>query len=133
MTGHQTASSLETLWARYEPTAAAPWDVRRVVHLHRRSGFAATWAEIQRDLADGPDASIGRVLCGTSRIGVRDDFESTADLLADAAVASGDINRLMAWWIFRMLGARPIPWASGWRFCGTTISRRPSRRSKTSV
>ena len=58
-----------TAWARYEPTSEAPWDLRRVVHLHRRAGFAATWAEIKRDLKDGPEASIERVLTGTSRIG----------------------------------------------------------------
>jgi uncharacterized protein (DUF1800 family) len=92
-------------WARYEPTSEAPWDLRRVVHLHRRAGFAATWAELQRDLKDGPEASIDRVLAGTSRIGgVPEEFEATSTLLADAAVASGDVNRLKAWWIFRMLG-----------------------------
>src|SRR5271163_3995599 len=93
-------------WARYEATAEAPWDLRRVVHLHRRAGFAATWAEIQRDLKDGPEASINRVLAGTSRMGgVPEEFESTSTLLADAAVASGDFNRLKAWWIYRMLGS----------------------------
>jgi uncharacterized protein (DUF1800 family) len=93
-------------WARYEPSPEAPWDLRRVVHLHRRAGFAATWAEIRRDLKDGPQASIDRVLAGTSRIGgVPEDFESTSTLLADAAVTSGDPNRLGAWWVFRMLGS----------------------------
>ena len=93
-------------WSRYEPSADAPWDLRRVVHLHRRAGFAATWPEIRRDLKDGPEASIDRLLAGTSRIGgVSEEFESTSTLLADAAVASGDPNRLKAWWIFRMLGS----------------------------
>jgi uncharacterized protein (DUF1800 family) len=93
-------------WAAYEPTPDAPWDLRRVVHLHRRAGFAATWAEIQRDLKDGPEASVARVLAGTSRIGgASDEFESTSALLADAAVASGDPNRLAAWWTFRMLNS----------------------------
>ena len=41
-----------------------PWDLRRVVHLHRRAGFAATWDELQRDLKDGPEASIDRLLEG---------------------------------------------------------------------
>ena len=54
-------------WAPYSPTKEAPWDLRRVVHLHRRAGFAATWGEIQRDLKDGPAASIDRVLSGKSR------------------------------------------------------------------
>jgi hypothetical protein len=37
------------LWAPYVPDDAMPWDLRRVVHLHRRAGFAATWDEIRRD------------------------------------------------------------------------------------
>ena len=112
MTPCRTTAGLESkAWARYEPTTEAPWDLRRVVHLHRRAGFAASWAEIERDLKEGPEASINRVLTGSSRAGVVvDDFESTASLIADAAVASGDINRLRAWWIFRML-ASPDPLA----------------------
>jgi hypothetical protein len=35
-------------WAPYVPDDEAPWDLRRVVHLHRRAGFAATWGEIRR-------------------------------------------------------------------------------------
>ena len=95
----------EGFWARYEPTTEAPWDLRRVVHLHRRAGFGATWTEIKRDLSDGPEASIERVLTGKSRIGVAFDFESTSNILADAAVASDQLSRLQAWWIFRMLGS----------------------------
>src|SRR4051794_15855969 len=91
-------------WAPYVSDAEAPWDLRRVVHLHRRAGFAPTWDELQRDLADGPDASIERLLEGESRqYGLLQDFETTAALLADAAVASNDPARLKAWWIFRML------------------------------
>ncbi len=108
MRRHRATAGPGTAWARYEPTAEAPWDLRRVVHLHRRAGFAGNWAEIQRDLKDGPEASINRILTGSSRTGVPDGFESKANLLADAAVASADINRLRAWWIFRML-ASPDP------------------------
>jgi uncharacterized protein (DUF1800 family) len=99
----RTKDSRGAPWACYQPTSEAPWDLRRVVHLHRRAGFAATWAELQRDLTDGPEASISRVLTGSSRTGVFEEFESTSGLLADAAVASRDVNRLRAWWIFRML------------------------------
>ena len=28
-------------WAPYSPDDKAPWNLRRVVHLHRRAGFAA--------------------------------------------------------------------------------------------
>jgi uncharacterized protein (DUF1800 family) len=88
----------------------APWDRRRVVHLHRRAGFAATWEEIERDLKDGPGASVGRLLEGKARArGVPEEFESIAALLGDAAVAANDPARLKAWWVYRMLfGPDPL-------------------------
>ena len=62
-------------WGPYVPDEAMPWDLRRVVHLHRRAGFAATWDELRRDLKDGPEASINRLLEGRSRsCGVPDGF-----------------------------------------------------------
>ena len=76
-------------WAPYVPDADAPWDLRRVVHLHRRAGFAATWDEVQRDLREGPDASIARLLTAKASAHAPADFAATADLLADAAVAAG--------------------------------------------
>ncbi len=48
-------------WARYEPTPDDPWDLRKVAHLHRRAGFGATRAELLRDLAAGPEASVERL------------------------------------------------------------------------
>ena len=103
-------SSLAKPWAPYEPSPETPWDLRRVVHLHRRAGFAATWTEIQRDLKDGPKASIERLLAGKTRAqGVPEDFAATADALVRAAVAAGDRNRLKAWWVYRMLfGPDPL-------------------------
>jgi len=91
-------------WEPYTPTAAEPWDLRRVVHLHRRAGFAATWGEVQRDLKDGPEKSVGRLLAGQSRIeGVPKDFEDRAGRLAHAAVAARAPGRLKGWWVYRML------------------------------
>src|SRR5262249_45220699 len=97
-------------WVPYTPTREAPWDLRRVVHLHRRAGFAATWAELQRDLQDGPERSVGRLLAGTSRSeGVPADFERRASSLAQAAVAVRSPGRLKAWWVYRMLfGPDPL-------------------------
>jgi uncharacterized protein (DUF1800 family) len=97
-------------WAPYVPDADAPWDLRRVVHLHRRAGFAATWDEIQRDLKDGPEASIDRLLEGKSRSrGVPDGFAAFADRLADLALAAPEPNRLKGWWVYRMLfGPDPL-------------------------
>jgi hypothetical protein len=97
-------------WAPYQPSPEAPWNLRRVVHLHRRTGFAATWSEIQRDLKDGPGASLDRVLAGrTVMDGVPAEFEKTATLLAESAGPSGDHARLKAWWVYRMLyGPDPL-------------------------
>src|SRR5207253_10299570 len=47
---------------RSEPTAADPWDLRKVAHLHRRAGFGVTWNELERDRAAGPSASVDRFL-----------------------------------------------------------------------
>jgi hypothetical protein len=98
------------LWAAFVPSADAPWNLRRVVHLHRAAGFAATWDELQRDLKDGPKASIDRLLAGNARReGVPDDFASVAGKLAAFAVSSGDLGRLKAWWVYRMLfGPDPL-------------------------
>ena len=93
-------------WAPFSPSREEPWDMRRVVHLHRRVAFAATWEEIERDLKDGPEASINRLLEGRARSAqgqAADEFESTSTVLADAAAGSSEPGRLKAWWIYRML------------------------------
>jgi hypothetical protein len=85
-------------WAPYAPDEQAPWDLRRVAHLHRRAGFGATWDELQRDLKDGPDKSINRLLRGQARLTVPDNFDTVAGRLAGA----GDPAGLKAWWLYRM-------------------------------
>ncbi|AMV28514.1 hypothetical protein VT84_29180 [Gemmata sp. SH-PL17] len=96
-------------WEAYAPDAKAPWDLRRVVHLHRRAAFAAPWDDLQRDLKAGPEAGVNRLLKGAANGHTPDDFASTAEVLADAAVSAGDINRLKAAWFYRMLfGPDPV-------------------------
>lgn len=94
-------------WRPYEPTPDAPWNLRRVVRLHRRAGFAATWTELQRDLRDGPHASVGRVLAGAARIdGLKAGFDRRARMLGDAVAQRGaraSRLRIQAWWVYRML------------------------------
>jgi uncharacterized protein (DUF1800 family) len=81
------------------PGEKAPWNLRRVVHLHRRAGFACTWKDLQRDLEDGPKKSIDRLLKGQVRAGVPDNFRTVADQLAGRA---NDPAALKAWWLYRM-------------------------------
>jgi uncharacterized protein (DUF1800 family) len=97
-------------WAPYDPADEVPWNLRRVVHLHHRAGFAATWSEIQRDLKDGPKVSIDRILRGHAATeGVPERFDEIADLLAGTATSSHDPARLKAWWMYRMLfGPDPL-------------------------
>jgi uncharacterized protein (DUF1800 family) len=107
MAAELQADAARKPWARYVPGCRTLWDLRRVVHLHRRAGFAATWGEIQRDLKDGPGPSIDRLLAGKARRdAVPDDFAAVADTLARHA---GDTDRLKAWWVYRMLfGPDPL-------------------------
>ncbi len=91
------------LWKQYAPSAAQPWNTRRVIHLHRRAAFAASWEEIQRDLREGPDRSISRLIDGKQTANI-DDFESVTKRIGDAATRSERADRLKAWWLLRMLG-----------------------------
>jgi uncharacterized protein (DUF1800 family) len=96
----------ENLWASYTPDDKMPWNLARVVHLHRRAGFAATWNELQRDLKDGPARCIDRLMRGQARQGVPDNFANVADQLAQRA---DNPASLKAWWIYRMYwGPDPV-------------------------
>ena len=75
-----------------------------VVHLHRAAGFAASWPTIERDLQDGPEASIARVLEGEVRPNsTTADLEVISAALGDAAITADDPDRLKAWWVHRMM------------------------------
>jgi uncharacterized protein (DUF1800 family) len=99
MSSPQSGWDPRGLWAPYAPGKEAPWDLCRVVHLHRRASFAATWKEIQRDLKDGPQKSIDRLLKGQTREGVPDNFRTVADQLGQRA---GNPAALKGWWLYRM-------------------------------
>lgn len=90
-------------WTPYQPKNEAPWNVERVVHLHRRAAFAASWSEVQRDLREGPEAAIHRLLSGHERSKFNAEFEALSQNIAQAAVASNSAIRLKAWWFLRML------------------------------
>jgi hypothetical protein len=99
-------SADQTSWAPYEPTPADPWDRRKAAHLHRRAGFGATWGELQRDLRDGPAASVERLL---HPLEMTADERQVEEILRQGVLDSGDPERLKAWWLFRMLyGPDPL-------------------------
>jgi len=88
-------------WARYRPSASAPWDRRRVHRLHR-AGFGARPSVIDRDLGRSPDDCIDQLLAGSDAPRIPD-FERQAAALERSALASSGSLRLQAWWSFRML------------------------------
>jgi uncharacterized protein (DUF1800 family) len=95
-----------TAWQPYRPGTDGAWDAARVAHLHRRAGFGATWGQIRRDLADGYEPSLKRVLDGEThgpdgRPGR--DFEELAAIMEGDARRQPTIERVQLWWLFRML------------------------------
>ena len=93
-------------WAPFVPVPDDPWDLPRVAHLHRRAGFAAPWAVLQRDLRDGPERSIDRMLDGdlTTSDG-RSAAESDAlfDTMAAQLAPGASLTRLQGIWLYRMI------------------------------
>ena len=75
--GHQIAIAMNEIvtsrwphdpaeaWLAWQPTGADRWDLTKVLRLHRRArALGATWAEAQRDLAEGHEAAFARLLSG---------------------------------------------------------------------
>jgi uncharacterized protein (DUF1800 family) len=87
-------------WEPYVPTRDDAWDLSKAAHLHRRAGFGATWTELQRDLKAGPNESVDRLLHPRQATG---DETETLEMLRRGVLASNDIERLKAWWLYRIL------------------------------
>jgi uncharacterized protein (DUF1800 family) len=91
-------------WAPFEPTRDDPWDLARVAHLHRRAGFSASWPVLQRDLRDGLEASVERLLEGeaaTAENGSNSD--ALFDRMAAQLAPSATLTRLQGIWLYRMV------------------------------
>src|SRR5438132_2224859 len=89
-------------WVPYEPTADDPWDLRKFAHLHRRAGFGATWAELQRDLKAGPAESVDRLLNPPDESG--EERELLAVLQHGVLTSrETEVERSKAYWLYRIL------------------------------
>jgi len=99
-------------WAPFSPGATTPWDLARVAHLHRRAGFAAPWSILQRDLKDGPVASVDRLFQGESTSGdvqTADEFDGLLDAMGLQVGSDATPAGLQGLWLYRMLlTARPL-------------------------
>ena len=93
-------------WSRYEPDTATPWNLARVAHLHRRAGFSAPWPTLQRDLKDGPEASLARLIEGaptTADGSTAAEFAALHDGIATQLGGGAEQARLQAIWLYRMV------------------------------
>ncbi len=86
-------------WSAFEPTAESPWGMRQAAHLFRRAGFGATWTELQEAVAAGPEQTVDQLLNTVES----EAFLQQSTSLANAAIASGNVRQLSAWWCYRML------------------------------
>ncbi|WP_165251753.1 DUF1800 domain-containing protein [Paludisphaera soli] len=93
-------------WEPYRPTPEEPWNVARVAHLHRRAGFAATWGQVERDVAEGPEPSIRRVLDGEARGpdgSESSEFESIVDTMEQSFRRRPSMERVSLLWVYRLV------------------------------
>ena len=82
----------------YQPSKQQPWNRRRAAHLLRRTGFEPSFAELDRALQDGFDATIERVFDKSTDTTRHDELNAMGERLAKA----NDIARLQAWWMQRL-------------------------------
>jgi uncharacterized protein (DUF1800 family) len=87
-------------WTPFAPSAADPWDLHKVAHLHRRAGFGVTWANLQHDFRAGATASVDRLLNPPAPTA---EETQILDCLRQGVLDSRDAERLKAWWLYRML------------------------------
>jgi hypothetical protein len=88
------------------PGTDGPWDAAHVAHLHHRAGFGATWGQIHRDVADGYEPSLGRVLEGETHSPdgrPARDFQELSAGMEEDFLRQPTIERLQLWWLFRLL------------------------------
>jgi uncharacterized protein (DUF1800 family) len=97
----------EFAWQKWSPADQEPWDEQRVRLLYRRGGFGSGPKEIARALKEGPEQCIATLLGEESQLTEHarqvEVFEKESGAIAAAVRAGGDIDRLAAWWLHRML------------------------------
>ena len=92
-------------WAPYEPSPERPWNRRAAAHLFRRAAFGASHAELTTAMNRSPDEVVDHLLQIELEPAA---FRSQCADLVRAALASGNIQRLAAQWVYRML-MTPVP------------------------
>ncbi len=87
-------------WEPYQPSAKEPWDFKKVGHLYRRAGFAATGIELEAGLRSGPQNTIDGLRKGGPG---QEEFDRLTAPLAKSAAKANSAQEARAWWLYRML------------------------------
>jgi hypothetical protein len=91
----------EHAWEPFRPTEQDRWDLKKVAHLHRRAAFGASWTELKRDLKEGPDAAVDRLLePGDETALLREVIAGLRNGIRNSADRN---ERLPVYWLHRML------------------------------
>ncbi len=93
-------------WEPYQPGPKAPWDAARVAHLHRRAGLGATWGQLQRDLNDGFEPSLRRILEGEAQGPSgqpSSEFADTVAAMEESAQRRPSMVRVQMLWLYRLI------------------------------
>jgi hypothetical protein len=90
--------------APYAPDSSDPFDRRKAAHLLCRAGFGASPKDVDRAVADGPEATVERLFdeAEDEQEQFRVVFEAIHGQLMDFA----DAGTLQAWWLYRMVRTR---------------------------
>ena len=83
--------------APYTPDARRPWHLRWAGHLFRRAAFGATWDDLQRAVAAGPQRTIDRLLHPADDVAA---FQQACD---ENEAGTDNLETARAWWLRRML------------------------------
>lgn len=89
----------EWAWSEFQPDTETPWNIRTAAHLFRRAGFGATQNELTAAAAKTPAAVVDELLTGPEL----ETFQIEMKSLSHAALATGNVKQLSAWWVYRML------------------------------
>ncbi len=87
-------------WAEYQPDSRRPWDLARAGHLYRRAAWGAGWPQLQRAVADGPQAAVERLVRPPADVQT---LEATLDQDEDAVARTSGMESLRAWWLRRLI------------------------------
>jgi uncharacterized protein (DUF1800 family) len=87
-------------WARFEPDARQPWTLALAGHLYRRAAFGASWPQLQRALAEGPQKTLDGLLRPAADVAA---FNRQLDEYETPPGDDRSATELRAWWLQRML------------------------------